>query len=78
MANEKGTGQSESAAMQRCGVVNGSLEREKVDWNVAPKRVTASYSPETLSSRRVAEVETLLRTWVSKTSNPKYDLKPIE
>ena len=38
MANEKGTGQSESAAMQRCGVVNGSLEREKVDWNVAPKR----------------------------------------
>ncbi len=60
MANEKGTGRSESAAMQRCGVVNGSADGKKVDWNVAPKRVTASYSPETLSSRRVAEVETLL------------------
>ncbi len=42
MANEKGKGQSEFAAMQKCGVINGCAEMDKVDWNVVPKRVTAS------------------------------------
>ncbi len=42
MANEKGIGRTESAAMQKCGVVNGCAEEDKLVWNDGPKRVTAS------------------------------------